>query len=155
VGHSARTTLAGAGIITRVLGQQWTLRHEPYASTSDAGYRRLGIFVSDNRHPMGSAPVQVAVFVGPLGKTGRVMLLEAAHTSDPALDPAMVLFKSIVGQAKTAGSVGPEPTGGRLPPGQCVLAGPAGFGPVLKYRAGLAVRLLACATIWLAVVMAS
>ena len=104
---------------------------------------------------MGSAPVQVAVFVGPLGKTGRVMLLEAAHTSDPALDPAMVLFKSIVGQAKTAGSVGPEPTGGRLPPGQCVLAGPAGFGPVLKYRAGLAVRLLACATIWLAVVMAS
>ena len=25
-----------------------------------------------------------------------VMLLEAAHTSDPSLDPAMVLFKSIV-----------------------------------------------------------
>ena len=27
---------------------------------------------------------------------GRVMLLEAAHTSDPSLDPAMVLLKSIV-----------------------------------------------------------
>jgi hypothetical protein len=26
----------------------------------------------------------------------RVMLLEAAHTSDPPFDPAMVLFKSIV-----------------------------------------------------------
>ena len=27
---------------------------------------------------------------------GRVMLLEAAHTSDPSLDPSMVLFKSII-----------------------------------------------------------
>ena len=26
----------------------------------------------------------------------RIMLLEAAHTSDPSFDPAMVLFKSIV-----------------------------------------------------------
>jgi hypothetical protein len=26
----------------------------------------------------------------------RVMLLEATHTSDPSLDPAMVLFKSII-----------------------------------------------------------
>ena len=25
-----------------------------------------------------------------------VMLLEAAHTSDPSFDPAMVLFKSII-----------------------------------------------------------
>ena len=27
---------------------------------------------------------------------GCLMLLEAAHTSDPSLDPAMVLFKSII-----------------------------------------------------------
>ena len=27
---------------------------------------------------------------------GRVMLLEAAHTSDPSVDPAMVLFESII-----------------------------------------------------------
>ena len=27
---------------------------------------------------------------------GRIMLLEAAHTSDPSFDPAMVLFQSIV-----------------------------------------------------------
>ena len=26
----------------------------------------------------------------------RIMLLEAAHASDPSLDPAMILFKSIV-----------------------------------------------------------
>jgi hypothetical protein len=26
----------------------------------------------------------------------RIMLLEAAHTSDPSFDPTMVLFKSIV-----------------------------------------------------------
>jgi hypothetical protein len=27
---------------------------------------------------------------------GRIMFLEAAHTSDPSFDPAMVLFKSII-----------------------------------------------------------
>ena len=45
-------------------------------------------------------PVEVAVLakfiVLSAEPVGRVMLLEAAHTSDPSLDPAMVLFKSII-----------------------------------------------------------
>ena len=45
----------------------------------------------------GSAAEQVAEFIvlsaEPLC---CVMLLEAAHSSDPSLDPAMVLFKSII-----------------------------------------------------------
>ncbi len=45
----------------------------------------------------GSAAEEVAEFIvlsaEPLG---RVMLLEATHTSDPSFDPAMVLFKSII-----------------------------------------------------------
>ena len=38
---------------------------------------------------------------------GRVMLLEAAHTSDPSLDPSMVLFKSTI-QVDTARCFAPS-----------------------------------------------
>ena len=45
----------------------------------------------------GSAAEEVAEFVVlPAEPVGRVVLLEAAHTPDPSLDPAMVLFKSII-----------------------------------------------------------
>ena len=45
----------------------------------------------------GSAAEEVAEFVMLAAEpVGCVMLLEAAHTSDPPLDPAMVLFKSII-----------------------------------------------------------
>ena len=45
----------------------------------------------------GPAAEEVAEFiVFSAEPVGRVMLLEAAHTSDPSLDPSMVLFKSIV-----------------------------------------------------------
>jgi hypothetical protein len=45
----------------------------------------------------GSAAEEVAEFaVLSAEPVGRAMLLEAAHTSDPSLDPAMVLFKSII-----------------------------------------------------------
>ena len=45
----------------------------------------------------GSTAEEVAEFVMLAAEpVGRVMLLEAAHTSDPSLDPAMVLFKSII-----------------------------------------------------------
>ena len=45
----------------------------------------------------GSAAEKVAEFIVLSAEpAGRVVLLEAAHTSDPSLDPAMVLFKSIV-----------------------------------------------------------
>jgi hypothetical protein len=45
----------------------------------------------------GSAAEEVTEFIVLSAEpVGRVMLLEAAHTSDPSLDPAMVLFKSIV-----------------------------------------------------------
>ena len=45
----------------------------------------------------GSAAEEVAKFVVLAAEpVGRVMLLEAAHTSDPSLDPAMVLFESII-----------------------------------------------------------
>jgi hypothetical protein len=44
-----------------------------------------------------SAPEEVAkLIVLSAEPMCRVMLFEAAHTSDPSLDPAMVLFKSIV-----------------------------------------------------------
>jgi hypothetical protein len=46
---------------------------------------------------MGSAAEEVAEFIVLSAEpVGRAMLLEAAHTSDPSLDPTMVLFKSIV-----------------------------------------------------------
>jgi hypothetical protein len=59
-----------------------------------------------------------------------------------------------LGQARRLGH---GPTGERLTLGQYAFAGPAAFDPGvgLKYRAGWALRLLACATIWLAVVMTS
>ena len=45
----------------------------------------------------GSAAEEVTEFIVLSAEAvGRAMLLEAAHTSDPSLDPAMVLFKSIV-----------------------------------------------------------
>ena len=45
----------------------------------------------------GSAAEDVSEFIVVSAEpVGRVMLLEAAHTSDPSLDPAMVLFKSII-----------------------------------------------------------
>ena len=45
----------------------------------------------------GSAAEEVAEFIVLSAEpVGRVMLLEAAHTSDPSFDPAMVLFKSII-----------------------------------------------------------
>ena len=45
----------------------------------------------------GSATEKVAEFIVLSAEpVCRVMLLEAAHTSDPPLDPAMVLFKSII-----------------------------------------------------------
>ena len=45
----------------------------------------------------GSAAKEVAEFIVLAAETfGRTMLFEAAHTSDPSLDPAMVLFKSII-----------------------------------------------------------
>ena len=45
----------------------------------------------------GSAAKEVSEFIVLSAEpVGRVMLLEAAHTSDPSFDPAMVLFKSIV-----------------------------------------------------------
>ena len=45
----------------------------------------------------GSAAEEVAEFsVFSAEPVCRVMLLEAAHTSDPSLDSAMVLFKSII-----------------------------------------------------------
>ena len=45
----------------------------------------------------GSAAEKVAEFVVLSAEpAGRVELLEAAHTSDPSFDPAMVLFKSII-----------------------------------------------------------
>jgi hypothetical protein len=51
--------------------------------------KRLGV--------TGSAAEEVTEFIVLSAEpVGRVMLLEAAHTSDPSLDPAMVLFKSII-----------------------------------------------------------
>ena len=45
----------------------------------------------------GSAAEKVTEFIVLSAESvGRVVLLEAVHTSDPSLDPAMVLFKSIV-----------------------------------------------------------
>jgi hypothetical protein len=45
----------------------------------------------------GSAAEEVAEFiVFSAEPVGRAMLLEATHTSDASLDPAMVLFKSII-----------------------------------------------------------
>ena len=45
----------------------------------------------------GSAAEEVAeLIVLAAEPIGRVMLLEATHTSDPSLDSAMVLFKSII-----------------------------------------------------------
>ena len=45
----------------------------------------------------GSATEKVAEFIVLSAESvRRVVLLEAAHISDPSLDPAMVLFKSIV-----------------------------------------------------------
>jgi hypothetical protein len=45
----------------------------------------------------GSAAEEVAEFVMLAAEAvGGVTLLEAAHTSDPPLDPATVLFKSII-----------------------------------------------------------
>jgi len=45
----------------------------------------------------GSASAEVVEFVMLTAEpVGRVMFLETAHTSDPPLDPAMVLFKPIV-----------------------------------------------------------
>jgi hypothetical protein len=45
----------------------------------------------------GSAAKEVSEFIVLSAEpVGRLMLLEAAHTSDPSLDPAMVLFKSII-----------------------------------------------------------
>ena len=46
----------------------------------------------------GSTAEEVAEFIvlSAAEPVCRVMLLEAAHTSDPSFDPAMVLFKSIV-----------------------------------------------------------
>ena len=45
----------------------------------------------------GSAAEEVAEFIVlPAESVGRIMFFEAAHTSDPSFDPAMVLFKSIV-----------------------------------------------------------
>jgi hypothetical protein len=46
---------------------------------------------------MGATAEEVAeFFVLSAEPVCRVMLLEAAHTSDPSFDPAMVLFQSIV-----------------------------------------------------------
>ena len=45
----------------------------------------------------GSATEEAAEFVVFSAESvGRFMLLEAAHTSDPSFDPAVVLFQSIV-----------------------------------------------------------
>jgi hypothetical protein len=45
----------------------------------------------------GSAAEEVAKFIVLSAEpVGRVMLLEAPHTSDPSFDPAMVLFQSII-----------------------------------------------------------
>jgi K+-transporting ATPase c subunit len=45
----------------------------------------------------GSAAKEVAEFIVLSAEpAGRVMLLEAVHTSGSSLDPAMVLFKSII-----------------------------------------------------------
>ena len=45
----------------------------------------------------GSAAEEVAKFIVlPTEPVSCIMLLETAHTSDPSLDPAMVLFKAIV-----------------------------------------------------------
>jgi hypothetical protein len=45
----------------------------------------------------GSAAEEVAEFIVLSAEAVcRVMLLEAAHTSDPSFDPAVVLFKSII-----------------------------------------------------------
>ena len=45
----------------------------------------------------GSASEEVAKFIVLSAEpVSRFMLVEAAHTSDPTLDPAMVLFKAIV-----------------------------------------------------------
>jgi hypothetical protein len=45
----------------------------------------------------GSTAEEVAEFIMLSAEAAcRVMLLEAAHTSDPSFDPAMVLFKSII-----------------------------------------------------------
>ena len=64
----------------------------------------------------GSAAEEVTEFIVLSAEPiGRVMLLEAAHTSDPSLDPAMVLFKSII-QIDTrpvAGPCGPTLSGSR------------------------------------------
>jgi hypothetical protein len=44
-----------------------------------------------------SAAEEVAQFIVlPAEPACRVVILEATHTSDPSLDPAMVLFKSII-----------------------------------------------------------
>ena len=45
----------------------------------------------------GSAAEEVTEFIVLAAEpVGRIMLLEVAHASDPSLDSAMVLFKSIV-----------------------------------------------------------
>jgi hypothetical protein len=45
----------------------------------------------------GSAAEEVAEFIMLAAESvGSIMCLEAAHTSDPPFDPAMVLFKSII-----------------------------------------------------------
>jgi hypothetical protein len=45
----------------------------------------------------GSAAEEVAEFIVLTAESVcRVMLLEAAHTSDPSFDPAMVLFEAII-----------------------------------------------------------
>jgi hypothetical protein len=46
----------------------------------------------------GSTAEEVAEFIvlSAAEPVCRVMLLEAAHTSDPSFDPAMILFKSII-----------------------------------------------------------
>ena len=59
-------------------------------ATASAGCRNVLVVT-------GSAAEEVAEFIVLSAEpVGRVMLLEAAHTSDPSFDPAMVLFKSII-----------------------------------------------------------
>ena len=44
-----------------------------------------------------AAAEEVTEFIGfPAKPVGCIVLLEPAHTSDPSLDPAMILLKSIV-----------------------------------------------------------
>ncbi|HKD74662.1 MAG TPA: hypothetical protein VKB76_04175 [Ktedonobacterales bacterium] len=58
----------------------------------------------------GSATEEVAEFVMLTAEpVGRVMFLETAHTSDPPLDPANVLFKSIMQiDARPVADVAPQ-----------------------------------------------